>query len=60
MLDKCSEIAMDIMSTLFDVHVQDGMVEKKLEIVDEMEILDDKYLKASEVAMIYLEMIRSC
>ena len=29
MLDKWSEIAMDIMSTLFDFYVQDGILEKK-------------------------------
>ena len=55
MLDKWSESAMDIMSNLFDLYDQYGMFEKQLAIADEMEILEDRYSKASEVAMRYLE-----
>ena len=48
---------MDIMSNLFNLYLQDGISGKKLAIVDEMEMLDDEYSKASEVAMEYFDIL---
>ena len=58
-LDKWSEITMDIMSNLFEFYVQCSISEKQLAIADEMEMLEDRYSKASEVAMRYLDSLRS-
>ncbi|MEW8546883.1 MAG: hypothetical protein AB2693_25490, partial [Candidatus Thiodiazotropha sp.] len=49
-LDKWSEIAMDMMSELSDFYVADHLLEKNIAIIDEMEVLENDYSKASEVA----------
>ena len=58
-LDKWSERAIEILSTLLDLYFKDSQLEKSYMIVEEMEILEEDYSKASNVAWDNLNLLRS-
>ena len=58
-LDKWSESAIEILYTLSDLYFKDSQLEKSYMIVEEIERLEEDYSKASEVALDYLNLLRS-
>ena len=54
-MDKCSELAIDVLTNFPEFYIRNNEMQKNMRVSNEMEKIDDEYSSAYEAANEYLQ-----